>query len=40
MERLEKTRKRHERKGLSCAPGKNYTVFVAIPIILQISMWT
>ena len=27
-------------KGLSCAPGKDYTIFVAKPVILQISMWT
>ena len=27
-------------KGLSCAQGKDYTVFVAISVILQISIWT
>ena len=38
--KAEKLQKRLERGGLSCARTKDFTVFVAIPDILQISMWT
>jgi hypothetical protein len=38
--KAEKSEKRPERRVSQVLRTKDFTVFVAIPVILQISMWT